>query len=197
MHRVATLAAWLLFGTAGVANGQVEAPPDSTVAVDTVAAAADSRAGLSPSGAFLRSSIIPGWGHTSTGSLTRGAFYFSVEALAGWMVFKTQRRLGVARDQAALWEEVATAELAALGYTDPEQLDAALAEHEQVARFRGLADARREQREDWLAVAIFTLLISGVDAFVSAHLGEFPDPLAIEGDPAGGTVELGIRVPVG
>ena len=198
--RVAALAAGLLFGVVGVANGQEETT-DSTRVADTVVVAdpavADSVVGMGPSGAFLRSAIIPGWGHTTTGSPTRGAFYFSVEALAGWMVFKTQRRLGVARDQAELWEEVAMAELAALGHTDPEEIDAALADHEQVARFRGLVDARREQREDWLAVAIFTMLISGVDAFVSAHLGDFPEPLTIDGDPLGGTVELGVRVPVG
>lgn len=195
------MAVGLLCGAVGVASAQEETPPDSTVGADTVAvadsAASDAAAGMSPSGAFLRSAIIPGWGHTTTGSLTRGAFYFGTEALAGWMVFKTQRRLGVARNQATLWEEMAMAELAAMGVTDPEEIDAALDGNEQVARFRGLVDARREQREDWLAIAIFTLLLSGVDAFVSAHLGEFPEPLTIEGDPVGGTVELGVRVPVG
>lgn len=180
------------------ASAQEAAGPD-TVVVDSIAAA-DSLAaasGISPSGAFLRGALIPGWGHTATGSLTRGAFYFSVEALAGWMVFKTQQRLGVAQDQAALWEERVTAELMAQGITEFEALDAALQDNEQVARFRGLVDARQEQREDWLAVAIFTLLLSGVDAFVSAHLGDFPEPLTVEGDPGGGTVEVALRLPVG
>lgn len=201
MRKIALLAAGLLLGAAGPATAQEPPPPDSVQAgaagqvADSVLAG--SATGISPAGAFLRGAIIPGWGHTTTGSMTRGAFYFSVEALAGWMVYKTQRRLGVARDQAAVWEELATAELAAMGMTEPEQIDAALEQHEQVARFRGLVDAREEQREDWVAVAIFTLLLSGVDAFVSAHLHEFPEPLTIEGDPLGGTVELAVRVPVG
>ena len=182
------------------ASAQEAAGPD-TVVVDSIAAAdslaADATSGISPSGAFLRGALIPGWGHTASGSLTRGAFYFSMEALAGWMVFKTQQRLGVAQDQAALWEERVTAELMAQGITEFEALDAALQGNEQVARFRGLVDARKEQREDWLAVAIFTLLLSGVDAFVSAHLGDFPEPLTVEGDPEGGTVEVAFRVPVG
>ena len=182
------------------ASAQEAATPD-TVVVDSIAAAdslaADAISGISPSGAFLRGALIPGWGHTATGSLTRGAFYFSVEALAGWMVFKTQQRLGVAQDQAALWEERVTADLMARGITEFEELDAALQNDEQVTRFRGLVDARKEQREDWLAVAIFTLLLSGVDAFVSAHLGDFPEPLTVEGDPGGGTVEVAFRVPVG
>ena len=144
---------------------------------------ADSVRGLSPSGAFLRGSLIPGWGHAASGSLTRGAFYFGAESLAGWMLYKTMRRLGVARDQARLWEERVTAQLMLDGVTDPMQIEALLAEDEQVLRFRGLVDAREEQREDWFAVALFTLLLSGVDAFVSTHLQDFPEPLTVEGDP--------------
>ncbi len=197
---VAGLVAALAAGELAPAGAQEAARPDSLV-VDPAAAAdsvaADTASGISPAGAFLRGAIIPGWGHTATGSLTRGAFYFSMEALAGWMVFKTHRRLGVAQDQATVWEERVTAELMARGITEFEQIEAGLKNDEQVARFRGLVDARKEQREDWLAVAIFTLLLSGVDAFVSAHLGDFPEPLTIEGDPVGGAMELALRLPVG
>lgn len=153
--------------------------------------------GLTPSGAFLRGSLIPGWGHAASGSLTRGAFYFGAESLAGWMLYKTMRRLGVARDQARLWEERVTAQLMLDGVTDPMEIETLLAEDEQVVRFRGLVDAREEQREDWFAVALFTLLLSGVDAFVSTHLQDFPEPLTIEGDPVTGAVEVAVRIPVG
>lgn len=201
MGRVAGVLAGFVFGAFGPADAQETVSPDSLRVVDSLAVAdspaADTASGISPSGAFLRGAIIPGWGHTATGSLTRGAFYFSVEALAGWMVYKTQRRLGVARDQAALWETRVTTELMARGVTEFEEIEAALDNHEQVARFRGLVDARQEQREDWVAVAIFTLLLSGVDAFVSAHLGDFPEPLTIEGNPEIGVVEVGFRLPVG
>lgn len=195
-----TAAVALLLGGAGLAQGQ-EAAADSAglaaTAAATDSAVIDSVSGISPAGAFLRGSIVPGWGHATTGSLTRGAFYFSMEALSGWMVFKTQRRLGVARDQAALWEDRVVADLAAAGVTDLDAIDAALADHEQVLRFRGLVDARTEQREDWMAIALFTLLLSGVDAFVSSHLKGFPEPLTVEGDPMGGTVELAVRLPLG
>ncbi len=200
MRRVTSVVTGLACAGFGPAGAQEAVRPDSLV-VDPVAVAdslaADTTAGISPAGAFLRGAIIPGWGHTATGSLTRGAFYFSMEALSGWMVFKTHRRLGVAQDQATVWEERVTAELMARGITEFEQIEAGLENDEQVARFRGLVDARKEQREDWLAIAIFTLLLSGVDAFVSAHLGDFPEPLTIEGDPGGGTVEVAFRVPVG
>ena len=149
-----------------------------------------------PAGAFLRGAIIPGWGHAASGSLTRGAFYFGSEAAAGWMVFKTWRKLGVARSQLTLWEDRVTARLAGRGITEQADIDAELDRHDEITSLRELVDARTEQREDWAAVAIFFLLMSGVDAFVSAHLQDFPEPLTIEGDP-GGTVSVAIRVPVG
>jgi len=187
--------------TVAGARAQEDAPPPDSAAL--VAAAtlpnatqADSAAGVSPAGAFLRGSLLPGWGHATSGAFTRGAFYFSMEALSGWMVFKTQRRLQFAREEAALWGEIAAAEAAAQGVTDPVEVAAFLEQHEEAARFRGLVAARSEQREDWLAVALFTLLLSGVDAYVSAHLKDFPAPLTVEGDPAGGTVEVSVRVPL-
>ena len=167
-----------------------------TAAQDSVAVPDSLSPRTSPAGAFLRGSLIPGWGHAVSGSLTRGAFYFGIEAAAGWMVFKTWRKLGVAREQVALWEEQVTARLIREGVTEQEDIEAQLEQHEEVARLRGLVDSRTEQREDWAAVALFFLLISGVDAFVSAHLQNFPEPLTVEGDP-GGTVSVTIRVPVG
>ncbi len=166
------------------------AAQDSLVLPDSL------RVGPSPAGAFLRGALIPGWGHAASGSLTRGAFYFGIEAAAGWMVFKTWRKLGVAREQVAVWEDRITARLMSEGITEPEDIESELEQDDEVARLRGLVDSRREQREDWAAVAIFFLLMSGVDAFVSAHLQDFPEPLTVEGDP-GGTISVTIRVPVG
>ena len=187
-----------LIGLALLAGKPVEAQEvtGETAAQDSVAVPDSLSPRTSPAGAFLRGSLIPGWGHAASGSLTRGAFYFGIEAAAGWMVFKTWRKLGVARDQVALWEEKVTARLMSEGITEQEDIDAQLEQHEEVARLRGLVDSRTEQREDWAAVALFFLLISGVDAFVSAHLQDFPEPLTVEGDP-GGTISVTIRVPVG
>ena len=180
-----------LGGTASAQEVTGEAAAaDSVVLPDTL------RVGPGPAGAFLRGALIPGWGHAASGSLTRGAFYFGVEAAAGWMVFKTWRKLGVARNQVSLWEERVTARLMSEGITEQEEIDAELDRHDEITRLRGLVDTRSEQREDWAAVALFFLLMSGVDAFVSAHLQSFPEPLTIEGDP-GGTVSVTIRVPVG
>lgn len=174
------------------ASLEAEAPDTLAVPPDSAAAR-----GPSTSGAFLRGVLLPGWGHAVSGSKTRGAFYFSAETLAGWMLFKTWRRLGAARDQVGLLEAELAAALAARGVTDLAEVEAALDEHERLLEARGLVDAREEQREDWIAAAIFALLVSGVDAFVSAHLKDFPEPLTIEGNPVGGRVEVGVRVPLG
>ena len=165
------------------------AAPDSTAGSVSVAG----RSLPSPAGAFLRGATIPGWGHAASGSLTRGAFYFGFEAAAGWMLLKTMRRLGSARQQLSLWEERVTERLARSGVTEPDEIDAELGRDEEVLRLRSIVDAREDQREDWFAVALFTLLMSGVDAFVSAHLQNFPDPLTVEGGD--GSVEVAIRLP--
>lgn len=156
----------------------------------------DSVEAVSPSGAFLRGALIPGWGHASSGSLTRGAFYFGVEAAAGWMIYKTARRLSWAQEEQAFWEMHVTERLAREGITDPEELLASLDEDSEVLRARGLVEAREEQREDWLAAGIFFLLLSGVDAFVSAHLKDFPEALTVEGDPTTGSLEVGVSLPL-
>lgn len=169
--------------------------PDSILAPPASESASDSASGPGPAGAFLRGVLVPGWGHTVSGATTRGAFYFGAESLAGWMLYKTVRRLGTARQQAELRERRVGEALAAQGVEDAAEREAALEADDDVARARGLVAAREEQREDWIAVAIFTLLLSGLDAFVSAHLQDFPEPLTIEGDPAVGRVEVGFRVP--
>jgi hypothetical protein len=63
---------------------------------------------------------------------------------------------------------------------------------------RDLEDSRRQQREDWAALGIFLLLLSGADAYVSAHLQDFPAPIQIQAAPAGGArVEVGVRIELG
>ncbi|MCY3944085.1 MAG: hypothetical protein OXG18_10045, partial [Gemmatimonadetes bacterium] len=178
-----------------VAADTAAAGPTDTVAADSTVgpapAAAPSLPG--PAGAFLRGATIPGWGHAASGSLTRGAFYFGFEAAAGWMLLKTMRRLGSARQQLLLWEERVAERLERSGVTEPDEIEAELGRDEEVLRLRSLVDARESQREDWFAVALFTLLMSGVDAFVSAHLQNFPDPLTVEGGD--GSVEVAVRLP--
>ncbi len=190
---------WL---TPGVTLGQVldsiQTPPPAQEVSDTLADPQESLGGISPGGAFLRSALLPGWGHAKVGAHGRGAFYFAVETAAVFMMVKSQSRLSLAEDRLKLHEAVATARLQAQGIEDPLEIEEALDADEALTDLRGLKEARGEQREDWVALGIFFLFLGGADAFVSAHLAEFPEPVEVNiaGEPTG-RVELAISIPVG
>lgn len=52
--------------------------------------------------------------------------------------------------------------------------------------------AKRQEVQDWLVLWIFNHLFSGAEAFVSAHLEDFPKDLKLRAFPGG----VGISVPV-
>lgn len=58
-----------------------------------------------------------------------------------------------------------------------------------------LAD-KRQQREDWAAILVFNHLMSGLEAYVSAHLYDFPGDLEMRPLPGGGT-GIGVTLPLG
>ena len=59
------------------------------------------------------------------------------------------------------------------------------------------AEAKEQQKEDWMAILVFNHLMSGLEAFVSAHLWDFPDDLQLQGVPGayGAQVTVPIRLP--
>jgi hypothetical protein len=151
--------------------------------------------GVSPGGAFLRAVLVPGWGHVAIGSHTRGGFYFALESLTGYAFLRTRARLSEARDRAALRESVVRAELAAEGITDFDEIQARLDQDETLTGFQDLVESREGQQEDLVAWGIFLLFLSGADAYVSAHLGRFPAPLAIDVSPLGtDRAEVALRI---
>ena len=152
--------------------------------------------GITPRGAFIRSAFIPGWGHAKVGAYGRGAFYFLVEAISGFMIVKTHGQVALARDRRALWESVVSERLQVDGPLDPEDLEAALAEDLMVDDLRGLVEARSGQMEDWAALGIFFLFLGGADAYVSAHLSDFPGAVEVNTNEYG-AVEVGLSLPVG
>ncbi len=152
--------------------------------------------GVSPGGAFLRSVLIPGWGHAAAGSYTRGGFYLVGQGMTSWMLFKTNARLDQARRQTLVAEREAEARIVAGGTTDPDSISALLDQDEAVLGARDLEGLRSQQWEDWFALGIFLVLLGGADAFVSTHLADFPLPLTVE-TGAEGIVEIGVSVPVG
>ena len=60
----------------------------------------------------------------------------------------------------------------------------------------GRAEDKRREHEDWLVLLGFNHVFAGLEAYVSAHLNDFPGDLRIQAVPGGfgGTVSIPIRV---
>jgi len=161
----------------------------------------ESRAGgVSPGGAFFRSLLLPGWGQAAVGAYGRGGFYFATESAVAWMLFKTGRLRRSARSIVALREGEVGAFHMDLGVTDPDSLLALVDADPSVSDARELEEVRSQQFEDWLAFGVFMLFLSGADAFVAAHLADFPEALSpgFQALPDGGfEASLRITVPRG
>ena len=191
----ATLLAVAALAIPGEARAQEAQPNVQPEAADS-AEASPSTGRPSPGGAFLRSVLVPGWGQASSGSYGRAAFYFLAQAGNAWMAYKTRSLRDSARRRQRLLEDAKTAELVR-GGVDPEALQGRLADDPRIEDIRLLATARDEQMEDWVALTVFFVFFGGADAFVSAHLAEFPVPLTVEpvAGPSGMAFEVGVSLP--
>ena len=74
----------------------------------------------------------------------------------------------------------AEARIVAEGETDPFRIESLVDEDEVVEEAAELFELRTQQKEDWVAFALFMLFLGGADAFVAAHLADFPEPLEAE-----------------
>lgn len=54
---------------------------------------------------------------------------------------------------------------------------------------------KRQERQDWIAVLVFNHLMSGLEAYVSAHLYDFPGDLELRAMPSGG-MRMGVTLPL-
>ena len=168
-------------------------PAREAVAPDSASAPRRHSAG----GAFLRSVLIPGWGQAKVGSPDRGGFYFAVESMSLWMILKTSKTLGSARDIVALRRAEAEAQVIGEGtVVDPVEIANLVDEDEAVQDAEVLVELRSQQKEDWVAFGLFFLFLGGADAFVAAHLADFPVPLEAAIRPLPNTgVELAFSLP--
>jgi hypothetical protein len=55
--------------------------------------------------------------------------------------------------------------------------------------------AKRQEVQDWLVLWVFNHFFSGAEAFVAAHLREFPKALRVTAVPVAGGVGVGVAVP--
>ncbi len=174
---------------------QVTVGDGNEVADSTLSSLLSTTASVSPGGAFLRAVLVPGWGHVSIGANARAGAYFAIESAVAYGIIRTRRRISEARSRANFREILLRENLSTQGITDPTQIENALESDATLADLKNLRESRGEQQEDLVAFGLFLLFLSGADAFVSAHLKDFPDPIAIEGGPTNdGRLEIGLRL---
>jgi hypothetical protein len=180
-------------------------PPDTLVARgDTIRP--DSL--VSPRTAMIRSWLIPGWGQASARAYFRGGVFVAAQGASWYMLVKTMARLAEARAIERARVTWVSDSLRGVIFSDPDGAGAELAdptslafqvaidESERVIGARALVNSRSQQRQDWITGTLFLTLLSGVDAFVAAHLAEAPASLEASTTPGGG-VQLSVRVPIG
>lgn len=111
-----------------------------------------------------------------------GAFWRSL-LLPGWGQARTGRRT------AAAFFIAAEGVTLGMAITTTSQL------HYMESINSGSVDAKSQQREDWLVLLGVNHLLSAMEAYVSAHLWDFPGDLNIQAAPGGG-VAGGVSIPV-
>jgi hypothetical protein len=191
--------AWLLTAgliSVGALEAQAQIVPEERPEVAGGAPAVDpaDQAPVTPGGAFARSLLVPGWGHVAVGAPTRGAFYVAAQTATAWMLWKSASRRSSALRYRSLELRAVEDEIRRSGVVDPDSVRFLAEESARVERWDELADRRGEQVEDWAALGIFLVLLSATDAFVSAHLADFPEPLSLEVIPGGPGAGWEIRV---
>jgi len=161
--------------------------------------------GPSPRGAFLRSLALPGWGQLYVGTPTRAAVFIGLQTTSYAMLTQSVRRLDAIRDDERLrvapvrdsiLVAAATDTALARRIEDPFTFDELIGQHPDVASARSLIRARTRHRQDWITYTLVFTMASAIDAFVAAHLANFPAAIDAEPRPDGG-VSLRLTVPAG
>jgi hypothetical protein len=130
---------------------------------------------ISPGRAFVRSLLLPGSGQVALDRTVAAGVYAFVEFAAIGMARKSALDLRQARhapvDSTVVRYErnPATGEL----LLDPETGQPIPAEF-TISDIGGRVRARKQHLEDWIALLIFNHLFSAADAYVAAHLWDFP-----------------------
>jgi hypothetical protein len=148
-----TLAAQDSVGVARPDSAAVSAA-DSVGRLAPDTSAVDSSRAPSPTGAMIKSLLIPGLGQISLGRKLTAAVFVAFEGAALAMVIKSQRELNDAREASG-------------GEETP------------------LVTEKVRKREDWLVLMGVNHVLSGIEAYVSAHLWDFPGELQLQAVPGG------------
>ena len=179
--------------TSATAVGQVADTARTPAAPASTIADSLPRAPLTPRRAFLYSLAIPGSAQTILGRPRTAAFFVTVEALSITMARKSANDLREAK-------RYARDSLVVSYRTDPvtgrivlDSLGRPVPSGYLVNDLATRVPARRTHFEDWIATLIFNHLISGAEAFVSAHLWQLPAEVAVQRREEGAFLTARIR----
>jgi hypothetical protein len=167
----------------------------SASAQDTLAVRDTAQRRFPPGKALMRSMLVPGWGQFSVGAYKRGAFFLTAQGSSYYMLVRTRSRLNDARDKHQAQRGLARDSISALPGADTTDIELRVDSVPAVIARNALVRSRERHMQDWITYTIFFTLASGVDAFVAAHLADFP--VQIGTDPqADGSVDLKLSVPL-
>jgi hypothetical protein len=148
---------WLLglFAAAGGTTPSLVAAQDSTKAAPIVTARQPGdttvpKPPISPTGALLRSFLLPGWGQARLDRKLTGGIFIAWEGVTLGMTLKTSHELNYLRRTNS-----------------------------------GRIGAKKQEKQDWLILLAFNHLMAGLEAYVSAHLWDFPSDIKIRAVPGG------------
>jgi hypothetical protein len=139
--------------------------------------------------AFVRGLLIPGWGHVGTESYFRGGVFVAAQTSAWWMIWKSMSQRNEARRLRETEVSIAEDRMRARGIMDPDSVSFLAEQDPALERWDLLLERRDEQVEDWIFLSAFLALLGAVDAFVAAHLWDFPEALALGVGPAPGAFD--------
>ncbi len=171
-----------VFATAAAAQRADTLRPPTVPAPRAVNAPVDSvpRAPLTPRRAFLYSLAVPGSAQTVLGRPRTAALFVMVEAVAITMARKSASDLREARRHArdSIVVSYRTDPVTGRAVVDSNgvPIPASFLPNDIGIRVA----ARRTHFEDWIATLAFNHLLSGAEAFVSAHLWDLPAEVSME-----------------
>jgi hypothetical protein len=148
---------------------------------------AEKRPPIAPGAAFLRSALLPGLGQAALDRPVATAFFATAELLSLAMLRKASYDLREARRYGA--DSLITGSFRTLnGREVLDSLGRPIPDVRIGNRWSqgGIGSARATFREDWIAALVFTHLIAGIDAFISAQLWDLPAQVSLRPSPIGG-----------
>ena len=159
------LSALLAGATLGHAQTPVSADTATVVPPSTqhpAPTASDTvRRPTTPTGAMLRSFLVPGWGQAIYGRKVTAGMMLGVEGLSWGMLLKVQSEARYIQEtNSSKWH------------------------------------AKRQEAQDWYTILVFNHLMSGLEAYVSSHLYDFPGDLEMRALPGGG-MGMSVTLPIG